>query len=86
LFKEWNMRESNVVKEWEDVGRRGEAAESILDVLQIKFGALPQDLPGQLGTISDLAILRQLRREAIDTGSLDDFRKLIPNEPPSGEH
>jgi hypothetical protein len=83
-LREWNMRESKVIKGWEDVGRREQAAEFVLEVLMEKFGTLPAELPGHLGTIDDLAILRQLHRQAMHAGSLDDFRKLIPNGTQNG--
>ena len=83
-LKEWNMIESKVIKRWEDVGRREQMVESILEVLQDKFGALPADLPSHLGAIDDLAILRRLHLPAVHAGSLDDFRKQIPNGTQNG--
>ncbi len=73
------MRESKVIKRWEDKGRREQTVESILDVLQAKFGTVPADLLGQLKRISDLFILRPLFLGAVRARSLDDFRKQIPN-------
>ncbi len=78
-LKEWNMLECEIVTEWEDMGRRKESVKSVLEVLQEKFGGVPAEVPGHLQAIDDLAILRRLLRDAVRAGSLDDFRKQIPN-------
>ena len=78
------MRESLVIKEWVDAGRRKRSVESVLEVLQEKFGALPEDLPVHLETIGDLDVLRNLLVGAVRAGSLDDFRKQIPNGTQNG--
>jgi hypothetical protein len=78
-LKEWNMQESRIVKKWEDVGRRENSVESVVEVLQARFGNLPPDLPHQLNSVADLAVLRELLRQAALISSVDDFRKQIPN-------
>ena len=78
-LKEWNMFESEVVNEWQDMARRQQAANSVLMILQDKFGKLPADLPNHLQAIDDLSVLDQLLLKASHSGNLDEFQKQIPN-------
>ena len=82
-LKEWNMRESKVVKEWQDEGRvegrMERSIETVLDVLQDKFGTVPPELPAHLQSITDAALLRQLVLKAVHAGSLNEFQKHLPN-------
>jgi hypothetical protein len=48
-------------------------------VLNDKFGALPEEVPSHLKAIEDSGVFRQLLLEAVRAGSLDDFRRQIPN-------
>jgi hypothetical protein len=84
-LKEWNMIESPVTKEWENVGRREQIMELILDVLRDKFGEVPADVSSHLEAIDDLSILRKLHLPAFHASSLEDFRKLIPNGTHNGK-
>ncbi len=78
-LKGWNMRESKFIKSWENVFRREQSVRSVLEVLQDKFGALPADVPVHLEAVNGLSILRSLLLGAVHAGSLEDFRKQIPN-------
>ena len=73
------MIESSWVKQWEDLGRRKNAAEFVLTLLENKFGVLPADLPNRVGSIDDLSVLHRLFDQAMQAGNLDEFRKQIPN-------
>lgn len=83
-LKEWNMIESSVVKEWQEEGRTDGRRLALLEVLAEKFGSLPPDVPAHIKSIDDSNILRTLLQKALHVGSLDDFRKQIPNGNPNG--
>ena len=73
------MIESEWLKQWENVGRRQQATNSVLMLPQDKFGAPPADLPIHLREIEDLTVLDQLLLKAAHSGNLDEFQKQIPN-------
>ena len=87
-LKEWNMRESEVVKEWQDEARREQQlktrTEAVLEVLVERFGNLPPEVPDHLKSIEDANVLRQLLQKAVRAANLDDFRKQIPNGTQNG--
>ena len=59
-------------------GAREIAIEGILDVLDVRFeSAMVQLFKPQLEQIDDLAYLRQLRREAVGTPSLEAFTETL---------
>jgi hypothetical protein len=82
------MRESQVIKRWQDIGRREEQLktriEDILEVLVGRFGNLPDDVPSHLNSIEDANVLRQLLQKAARADNLDDFRKQMPNGTQNG--
>jgi len=52
--------------------------ESVLDVLEIRFNTVPEDLSQALEAIDDATILKQLHRQAVTVVSVETFQKLLP--------
>lgn len=51
--------------------------ELLIDVLQLRFQQLPDELLVTLSQLSDLSRLKQLHRQAIIAGSLEEFEHRI---------
>jgi hypothetical protein len=72
------MVESEIVNERQDIARREQAAQNVLQLPQNASGTLPADLPKDLRAIDELALLNRLFGQAIDAGNLYEFKKQIP--------
>jgi len=64
------MRQSEQVLEW----KTEERAESLVDVLELKFGPVPADLASAIRATTDFGKLRQWLASAVSALSLDAFR------------
>jgi hypothetical protein len=51
--------------------------ENILDLLQVRFGELPESVVEAVNRLEDITILKQLHRQTISVGSLADFEQLL---------
>ncbi len=57
------------------------ARESVLEVLEVRFAAVPPELIEAINQIKDASVLKQLLRQAITIGSIAQFQQLLsPNE------
>lgn len=78
-LKEWNMSESQVVKEWMREGEvKGEIkgrVETIRTFLETKLGSMPADLATALRAITDVNRLNALVPLAVRAASFDQFRQ-----------
>jgi hypothetical protein len=75
----WNMKDSQIVKQWEDRARaegevRGEA-EMLLHILEKKFKQVPKDLQDAIFTTNDKERLYNWADLAVSARSLKSFRK-----------
>jgi hypothetical protein len=59
-------------------GSRKTACESVIEILEVRFSEVPPELVALLNNISDLAVLKQLLREAIAINSIVEFQQLLP--------
>lgn len=62
--------------------------ESVVEALQTRFEAVPQQVSDRLETIEDIKVLKQLLKEAIRTASVEEFQlrlNEIPDENPTEE-
>ncbi len=50
---------------------------NLIDVLEIRFGELPENLLSRLNGIKEIECLRQLHKEAVKTPSLKAFLKKL---------
>ncbi len=67
----WNMRQSKQVLEWQAEGR----VESLLEVLESRFGELPEDLTSALRALTSVPRLKALAPLVGRSPSLDEFRR-----------
>jgi hypothetical protein len=54
-----------------------DARESVLDILEVRFGNVPEPISQAINKITDLAILKSLRRKAIQIASLEAFQQHL---------
>jgi len=84
-LKWWNMRESSVVNEWLQEGRvegRVEGrAESIIQLLEERFGPVPADLAVLINAMTSVPTLRSWLSLANKVASLDEFRLTATQSP-----
>lgn len=76
--KEWReagMEEGR--EEGRHEGRQHATRELLLDVIEIRFDHVPEDVHAVIGGIEDPTRLTQLHRAAIQVSSLDEFRALL---------
>ena len=65
------------MEEGREEGREENAREMLIDLLQVRFGSLPNNLIEQLNQIEDISRLKALHREAIGVDSLYAFQQLL---------
>ncbi|MGK7878176.1 MAG: transposase, partial [Xenococcaceae cyanobacterium] len=53
------------------------ARESVIEVLETRFEEVPSKLRDRLNSINDLALLKQLLKQAITIPSPEEFKQLI---------
>ncbi|MCT7960641.1 hypothetical protein NG791_08160 [Laspinema sp. D1] len=51
--------------------------ENILDLLQVRFGEVPQSLVEAVNGLEDIATLKQLHRQTISVVSIAEFEQLL---------
>jgi len=57
------------------------ARESLLEVLEVRFAAVPTELIEAINQMKDASVLKQLHKQAITIGSIAQFQQLLsPNE------
>lgn len=52
----------------------------ILEILQVRFGEVPDDLSEKLDWIEEVERLEDLFRQAITIASLEEFESLLPTD------
>jgi len=58
-------------------GQLEDARDSILDILEARFGIIPQYLVKELKGIDEIAVLRQLRKKAVVVEGLEEFKEMV---------
>ncbi|MXX39091.1 MAG: hypothetical protein F4Y91_04795 [Gemmatimonadetes bacterium] len=78
IIAEETMYESSVVQYFTEKALEQEGRESLLEVLALRFQPEDMDqLASRIGAIGDVQRLKQLRRAAIQTSTLEAFRHLL---------
>lgn len=54
------------------------ARESVIEVLETRFEVVPKELSDRLNQIKNIALLKQLHKQSITIGSVDEFQQMIP--------
>ena len=62
-----------LAEQWREEGREAEAQRSVVDVLETRFGCVPEGLAEKIGHEPDLAELRSLHIQALKASSIEDF-------------
>jgi len=70
--------ELSAIERGMEQGSRTNARESVIEVLEVRFSEVPPELVAILNNISDLAVLKQLLRQAIAINSIAEFQQLLP--------
>jgi hypothetical protein len=65
-------REEGIIEGLIEKGR-----EDVIDVLQIRFGELPNELVDKVNQIEDVTQLKMLLNRAVTTNSLSEFQQAI---------
>ncbi|HAN74749.1 MAG TPA: hypothetical protein DCQ51_18960 [Planktothrix sp. UBA8407] len=60
-----------------EIGAKETSQQSIFDLLEIRFGTLPERLIQTLKQIDDMTVLKQLHLQTISVNSLEEFQQLI---------
>ena len=53
------------------------ARESVIDVLETRFEAVPSELSNSLEEIKDITVLKRLLKQSITIGSVEEFERLL---------
>lgn len=72
-LEKWNMIESQQVLEWMAEGQTREARTLLRDLLEDRFGPLPEAVLRQIEAATDLTRLRAAARQVSHIGQLDDL-------------
>jgi len=51
--------------------------ENTIEVLQTRFGVIPDELSSQIQEIEDLAVLKRLFKQSITIASVEEFGRLV---------
>ena len=62
-----------LAEQWREEGRESEAQRSVIDVLETRFGRVPEGLAEKIRHEPNLAKLRNLLIHALQASSLEDF-------------
>jgi hypothetical protein len=74
-LKEWNMRESITIKEWQREARVEGQVAFLVRVLKKKFGKVPDEVANAIASETDLDKLDAWSDVAALVGALEDFRQ-----------
>ncbi|MBI4750791.1 MAG: hypothetical protein HY774_20125 [Acidobacteria bacterium] len=58
-------------------GRLKAGRESVLDILEERFGSIPPDVLARIDQINDYSKLKQLHKSAITIASIEAFQNLL---------
>jgi len=59
------------------IGFIQEARESVIEVLEIRFGIIPEDIVRRIKSVEIIETLRSLRRQAMLCKDLNTFREML---------
>ena len=61
-------------------GRLENAQESILEVLEVRFGSVSPELRTRIGLLTDVETCKALHREAVSVQTLEDFTEQLDTD------
>jgi hypothetical protein len=90
VVEEWSMRRnwkrSEVMEEVRVEGRLEAHRDDLLQVLQLRFDAVPEDIAAAVSGMTDVARLARWFRHAVKAKSLDAFRSAVRLSAANGPH
>ncbi len=66
-------------EEWEAKGAAKGRLDALIDLLEVKFGMVPEDLRSQLSKIKDSGTIKETMRKVVNAGTIDEFTKMLKN-------
>jgi hypothetical protein len=72
--------ERHGIKKGRQEGLLEKSREAIVDVLQVRFDDVPDGLVEAINAIDDLAVLKQLHRDAVTVRSFEEFTALLDRQ------
>ena len=79
-LKEWNVKVSQTVLEWQAEARAENQAESILLLLNERFSeGVPTDVADAIRSVRDLEKLTHWFKAAVKVTSIEEFRHVLSN-------
>jgi predicted transposase/invertase (TIGR01784 family) len=75
--KEGERIVATLAEQWMEEGAIATARESVLQVVEVRFGAVPDDLRRRIEAIEELSVLRELHKTAVAAPSLEDFGRAL---------
>lgn len=64
-------------QEGREEGKVETARESIIEILEVRFGEIPNTIVAKINDINDVSVLKTILKQAIVIPSLDEFSELI---------
>ena len=64
---------------WERIAMRKAIREAVLDVLDERFGEVPEEVKGKIEAIYDTEGLKRLHRQAVRVTNLSEFQFTLLN-------
>ncbi len=68
---------ATIAQQWIEQGIVQNARESVIDILQIRFGTIPSDVTETITAINDSLQLKALRKPALVVNSLAEFGQAL---------
>lgn len=77
--------ERSALARGESRGESRKAREDVLEVLEVRFEAVPETIVEAVNQIEDRAVLKSLLRQAITIATLEEFQGLLPSQAEEGD-
>ncbi len=66
-------------EEWQAKGEVKGRLDALIDLLEVKFGMVPEDLKSQLLRIEDSGVIKETMRKVINASTIDEFTRMLKN-------
>lgn len=72
--------ERHGIKKGRQEGLLEKSREAVVDVLRVRFDEVPDGLVEAVNAMDDLAVLKQLHRDAVTVRSLEEFTAILDRQ------
>jgi hypothetical protein len=73
----WNVVRSTHVLEWQAQAKTVQLGDSVLRLLELRFGAIPPEPLTEVHTTRDMSVLQSWFDAVVRAGTLDEFRTAV---------